>query len=227
MATSTSDMPLSGGHPVLDFANTVDSRRGRWGPDFLRSFDDLLVLAERTAVLDSAAISRLRKKASADPDRARKAVDEAVTLREAVYKAFIAEGTGRAYRSAALKVVETAAREGRSRERLLHTKRWFAWSLPFDELEDVSRAFALAALELLIARNDRRECESVRATTAVGSSSTIPMAAIGCGAQTPVAAHGAGSRASGHNLSGKSRSFESADVSIAAVDRHVTVADHD
>jgi predicted RNA-binding Zn ribbon-like protein len=157
MATSTSDMRLSGGHPALDFTNAVDSRRGRWGPDFLRSFDDLLVLAERTAMLDSAAISRLRKKASADARRARAAVEEAVRLREAIYKAFIAEDTGRAYPSAALKVVEMAAREGRSRERLSHTKSGFAWSLPFDELEDVGRAFALAALELLIARNDRRE----------------------------------------------------------------------
>jgi predicted RNA-binding Zn ribbon-like protein len=157
MATSTSDMRLSGGHPALDFANTVDSRRGRWGPDFLRSFDDLLMLAERTTVLDGAAVSRLHKKASAEPERARKAVDGAVTWREAIHQVFIAEDTGRAYPSAALKVVEKAAREGRSRERLLHTKSGFAWSLPFDELEDVGRAFALAGLGLLIARNDRRE----------------------------------------------------------------------
>jgi predicted RNA-binding Zn ribbon-like protein len=157
MATSTSDMRLSGGHPALDFANTVDSRRGRWGPDFLRSFDDLLVLAARTAVIGSVALSGLRRKTGADPERARKAVDEALRLREAIHQVFIAEDTGRAYPSAALKVVETAAREGRSREQLLHTKNRFAWSLPFDELEDVDRAFALAALELLIARKDRRE----------------------------------------------------------------------
>jgi predicted RNA-binding Zn ribbon-like protein len=157
MATSTSDMRLSGGHPALDLANTIDSRRGRWGPDFLHSFHDLLVLAERTAVLDSVAVSSLRQKASADPERARAVVAQALTLREAIHQVFIAEDTGRAYPSAALRVVETAAREGRSRERLTHAKRGFAWSLPFDELEDVSRAFALRALELLIVRNDRRE----------------------------------------------------------------------
>jgi predicted RNA-binding Zn ribbon-like protein len=157
MANSTSDMRLSGGHPALNLANTVDSRRGRWGPDFLHSFNDLLALAERTAILDSVALSRLRKKASLDPEGAQAAVDEAVTLREAIYKVFIAEDTGRAYPPAALKVVETAAREGRSRERLTHTKRGFAWSLPFDKPEDVAHAFALTAIELLIARNNRRE----------------------------------------------------------------------
>jgi predicted RNA-binding Zn ribbon-like protein len=157
MATSTSDMRLSGGHPALDLANTIDSRRGRWGPDFLHSFDDLLVLSERTVVLDRVAVSSLRQRASADLERARAVVAQALTLREAIHQVFLAEETGRAYPSAALKVVETAAREGRSRERLMHTKRGFAWSLPFDELEDVSRAFALRALELLIVRNDRRE----------------------------------------------------------------------
>ena len=104
MATSTSDMRLSGDHPALDFANTIDSRRGRWGTDFLHSFDDLLVIAERTAVLDSVVVSRLRKKASADPARARTAVDEAVTLREVIHQVFIAEDMGRAYPPAALKV---------------------------------------------------------------------------------------------------------------------------
>jgi predicted RNA-binding Zn ribbon-like protein len=157
MATSTSDMRLSGGHPALDLANTIDSRRGRWGPDFLHSFDDLLVLAERTVVLDMVAVSSLRQRASADLERARAVVAQALTLREAIHQVFLAEETGRAYPSPALKVVETAAREGRSRERLTHTKRGFAWSLPFDELGDVSRAFALRALELLIVRNDRRE----------------------------------------------------------------------
>jgi predicted RNA-binding Zn ribbon-like protein len=148
---------MSGGHPALDLANTIDSRRGRWGPDFLHSFDDLLVLAKRTAVFDSEAVSGLREKASADPEWARAVVDEAVKLREAIHQVFIAEDTGRAYPSAALKVVETAAREGRSRERLSHSRLGFAWSLLFDELEDVGRAFALTATQLLIARNDRRE----------------------------------------------------------------------
>jgi hypothetical protein len=101
-----------------------------------------LVLAERTAMLDSSAVCGLRKQASEDPERARGLVDKAVTLREALHQLLIAQDTGCAYPSAALQVVETAAREGRSRERLSHSRLGFAWSLPFDELEDVSRAFA-------------------------------------------------------------------------------------
>jgi predicted RNA-binding Zn ribbon-like protein len=103
------------------------------------------------------AVSALREKASADPEGARALVGEAVALREAVHQLFIAEDMGGAYPSAALQVVEKVAREGRSRERLSRTKSGFAWSLPFAELEDLGRAFALTAIELLVERNERRE----------------------------------------------------------------------
>jgi predicted RNA-binding Zn ribbon-like protein len=157
MATSTSDMRLSGGHPALDFVNSVDSRGDRWGPDFLRCFDDLLVLAERTAMLDAAAASALRDKALAQPERAAAAIDKAAKLREAVYQAFVTEDADRDYPAPALQLLEEVAREARRRERLSRTNPGFAWSLPFDELEDVGRAFALAAIGLLMSRDDRRE----------------------------------------------------------------------
>ena len=89
-------------------------------------------------------------------------VDEAVTLREAVHQVFVAKDTGRVYPSAALKVVETTAREGRSRERLSCSRLRFARSFPFDELEDMGRVFALTAIDLLIARNGRREVRGQR-----------------------------------------------------------------
>ncbi len=64
MGTSTVDMRFSGGHPALDLANTVDSRRGRWGPDLLRSFEDLLILAGKARPsLDLQAASGLRSQA--------------------------------------------------------------------------------------------------------------------------------------------------------------------
>jgi predicted RNA-binding Zn ribbon-like protein len=157
MATSTSDMRLSGDHPALDFVNTVDSRRGRWGPEFLQSFEDLLVIAERTAVIDGASASGMRAKASTSPERARIAIEKGVALREAIYQIFVAEDSGSPSPDTALHRVETVAREGRSRERLARTKAGYAWKLPFDELADLGRAFALAATDLLIARNGRRD----------------------------------------------------------------------
>ena len=46
------DISLLGGHPALDFVNTVDAWRDRWGPDFLATYDDLVVWAERVGLID-------------------------------------------------------------------------------------------------------------------------------------------------------------------------------
>jgi predicted RNA-binding Zn ribbon-like protein len=162
MAQSTSEMKLSGGHPALDLANSVDSRRGRWGPDLLRSFDDLLVLAERTGLLDGTATEALRAQAAAHPGQARAALADAVRLREAIYEVFLAEDAGQDYPAAALATVRAAAEHGRRRQRLSLANGGFAWALPFDELGDVAAAFALGAADLLTGRVERRavrECK--------------------------------------------------------------------
>lgn len=157
MASSTSDMRLCGGHAALDLANTVDSRRGRWGPDFLRSFSDFLVLAERIGVLDRETAVRLSERADAHPDQARVALARAIDLRENIYRLFIAEDVAASYPPAELDAISGIAREGRCRTQLQSAESGLAWQLPFDELEDVTRAFAIAAVDLLIARNSRRE----------------------------------------------------------------------
>ena len=107
-------------------------------------------------MLDSSAVSACARRRTANPERAHALVDEAVALREAIHQSS-SPGLLEYLPSGALQVVETAALEGRSRERLSRTKSGFSWSLPFGELEDVGRAFALTAIELLITRNDRRE----------------------------------------------------------------------
>lgn len=162
MAHSTSDMRLVGGHPALDLANTVDGHRGQAGCDLLRSFSDLLVLARRTALLDEACLSALQAVASEHVERARAALKRAVALREAVYRVFLAEEVEQEIPSDALGFMQAVAREGRGRARLQRFEAGFAWHLPFDELEDVGRAFAIAAVDLLIAGSDRRrvrECK--------------------------------------------------------------------
>ena len=51
---------LFGGHPVLDFTNTVDSRGVEFGPDVLTEFRDLLRWGVRIGVIDAAAEDELR-----------------------------------------------------------------------------------------------------------------------------------------------------------------------
>jgi predicted RNA-binding Zn ribbon-like protein len=162
MATSTSDMPLSGGNPALDLANTVDSRRGRWGPDLLHSYDDVIALAQRLALVDEAQAGELSAIAKAQPGRAVAAAKETVRLREAIYAIFLAEDAQQPYPAAAFETIRNKARRARGRQVLTETGDGFRWLLPLTDLTDLTGMFAVAAAELITGRDDRRpvrECK--------------------------------------------------------------------
>jgi predicted RNA-binding Zn ribbon-like protein len=162
MATSTRDMPLNGGHPALDFVNTVDSRRGRWGPDLLRCCDDLIVLAARVGLIDEKQVVILDQLAKKRPQQAGTLVEEAISLREAIYDLFVVEDTNQPYPDKPFAVIHERARRARARQRLFETKEGFQWLQPISELTDLVDLFAWQASELLIRRHERRpvrECK--------------------------------------------------------------------
>ncbi len=162
MASTTSDMPLSGGHAALDFVNTVDSRRGRWGPDLLGSLEDLVVLAERLGLVDPLEGELLKCVATADTHDAGIVLLEAVNLREAAYGVFVAEDRGGVASTSQLRVLEQAACKARAREVLKMTREGLRWKLPLEERRDIIDMFALEVIELLIdagARRPVRECK--------------------------------------------------------------------
>lgn len=162
MSTSTANMRLSGGHPALDFANTVDSRRGRWGPDLLRSFSDLIILAERLDLIDRQTASRLHSQAENDLPKAAAVLADALALRESIYRLFLSEDAGEAYPVADLRLVEDRARRGRAHQVLLVNEAGYVWTSPFDDLPQLVQLFAIKAVDLLMERNGRRavrECK--------------------------------------------------------------------
>jgi predicted RNA-binding Zn ribbon-like protein len=73
-----------GGHLALDFTNTVGSR-GSDSEEHLLTYGDLLAWAEAGKVVSHAEAGRLRRRASSDPDAARRALRRAIDLREALY----------------------------------------------------------------------------------------------------------------------------------------------
>ncbi|MBB6219549.1 CGNR zinc finger domain-containing protein [Rhizobium leguminosarum] len=162
MATSTADMRLSGGHPALDLANTVDSRRDRWGPDLLRSFEDLLVLAERLGLIDQQEALHLRSRAGNDPPKAAAVLADALALRESIYRLFLSEDAAKPYPAADLRLVEDRARRGRARQVVAAKEAGYQWILPYDDLQQLAQLFAIKAIDLLTERHQRRavrECK--------------------------------------------------------------------
>jgi predicted RNA-binding Zn ribbon-like protein len=85
---------LYGGRLALDLANTVEPRAAEPNRDNLRSYADLVGWARHAGALDAATAGRLRQAADADPAAARRSLDHAVDLREAVYRAFAAVAAG-------------------------------------------------------------------------------------------------------------------------------------
>ncbi|EBX4816867.1 hypothetical protein DRY87_24905, partial [Salmonella enterica subsp. enterica serovar Newport] len=117
-------MRMVGGHPCLDFVNTVDSRGERWGPDLLRTYADLIDWAQRAEVIDEDVRGKLLAAASRRPAAARTALDRAKMLREAVYALLYAEASDRPVPASELKSLNEFVTRAMSKRSLkLHANR--------------------------------------------------------------------------------------------------------
>ena len=89
---------LDGGHPVLDFTNTVDWRGTAREHDWLGDFSDLLAWCHRTGFLPDPLLETLACHAELHPNQAASALKLARTLREAIFELLHASIESRAPR---------------------------------------------------------------------------------------------------------------------------------
>ena len=85
---------LLAGARCLDFANTVEPRvplrHGAQPRDYLTTYADLLAWATHAEILTVAGAAQLGQLAAANPDAATATLHEAIGLREAIYRVFLA-----------------------------------------------------------------------------------------------------------------------------------------
>lgn len=150
-------MRMVGGHPCLDFVNTVDSRGERWGPDLWRTYADLIDWAQRAEVIDEDVRGKLLAAASRRPAAARTALDRAKMLREAVYALLYAEASDRPVPASELKSLNEFVTRAMSKRSLkLHANRpTWGWT-DSNDLDAVSYRVAFAASEFIVSAADRR-----------------------------------------------------------------------
>ena len=86
---------LSGGQLALDFVNTVGGMRPERAKEYLLHYDDLLAFAVQTGSVTAEQAARIAGEALRRPAAARAALEEARSLREALYRAFVARAEGR------------------------------------------------------------------------------------------------------------------------------------
>lgn len=113
---SLDDLSFVGGHPALDFVNTVDPRGGPEPPvDHLPDFEALCRWAARISVLDRKRAEALARTGRREPERAAAAWRRAIALREALYRVLAALVQGRAPSRGDLATVIEQGREALAR----------------------------------------------------------------------------------------------------------------
>ncbi|QKK26877.1 CGNR zinc finger domain-containing protein [Rhizobium hidalgonense] len=154
---SINDVGLPGGHPALDFVNTVDSRGERWGPDFLNSYDDLVAWACRLGVIDDEERRILLVNAGRSTSDAEHELGRAKELREALCRLFLAEVDESSISEDDLELVADMARHAQSQRSLRRVAGNIEWRrADAKDLDAISNRVAHLAAELLTSRDRGR-----------------------------------------------------------------------
>ncbi len=151
----------SGGNLALDFANTVDSRPTPRARELLVEFGDLVAWGEQSGILAGREAQRLRAAARKDPARAERALSNARTVREAIFRIFSLAAAGRPPAPASLGTLN-ASLSALGRLRLEPARGGFewVWGGAKTDLERVLWPVSRAAASLLTSKDlgRVREC---------------------------------------------------------------------
>ena len=183
------ELRLLGGRACLDFCNTVDPREGPRAHHFLSSYDDLVAWAGQVGLIGGKGRRALLTAAREQPAAAQAAFEEALVLREALYRIFSSIAAREPGDAADLELLNGVLQRASAATRLAAAGRGFAWSFtePEGDLERPLWLLARSAAELLT-RTSSSACGSARVASAAGCSSTRARTARGAGAAWRAAA---------------------------------------
>lgn len=140
------------GQLSLDFANTLDWRTSEHPQELINSYADLLRWGRHTGSLTEREARRLTREADLHPIAANKALDEALKLREALYRIFSATAQGQRAEAGDLRYLNEKLSDALSRLRVAPGMEGYAWQWAETE-KDLSRVLwpvVQAAGELLV-----------------------------------------------------------------------------
>jgi predicted RNA-binding Zn ribbon-like protein len=145
-----SQFDFDGGHLALDFANTAEWHASQEPLERLQEYGDLLDWSDQAATLEAAALRSFKEKAAASPRQAEKAYQEALALREALYRIFSAIAAGETPADDDLATLTQVLAASVEHGRLEPVKEGYRWTWPVgDELEGPLWPVVRAALDLL------------------------------------------------------------------------------
>jgi predicted RNA-binding Zn ribbon-like protein len=146
------ELRLLGGWLCLDFVNSIENRAGHPPEDFLTSYPDLARWSRHAGLIDGATATRLMALAAADEPGAVRALANALALREALHRLFLAIATGDHPASADLTHVQRTWARAINAATLVRLDRHFAWEWrEIPHLEQPLWPVVHSAIELLTA----------------------------------------------------------------------------
>jgi predicted RNA-binding Zn ribbon-like protein len=157
MAENTKQSPWSfqAGNLALDFANTVDWHASDHPDELLHSYQDVVDWARDYAVLSPESATALASEADRHPEAAGKALVDAITLRETIYRIFSAIACCGQPEGDDLERLKEAWRQAVASSEITPLDEGYAWkweSQPSD-LEQMLWPVAQAAVDLLLSDN--------------------------------------------------------------------------
>jgi predicted RNA-binding Zn ribbon-like protein len=155
---------LKGGHPCLDFANTVSYRLDvSKRVDHLTALEDLLHWAVQAGIVNERKATMLFSKSDLSPKEAEGVFKRALRLREAIYGAFSAIAHRREPKSSDFATIHAELRIALRRKRIVGSLqrgyRW-EWDTSTDDLDSLLWSIVEAAANLLVSSrvHSVREC---------------------------------------------------------------------
>jgi predicted RNA-binding Zn ribbon-like protein len=154
-------MRLVGGHPAVDFVNTLGGAKNTPNDEYLHAYSDLVIWSERTGLIDSELAGGLARTAERRPQPAATALEDALQLRGHVDAILRATLAGRAPGAADLDAVRRAEVDALAHAALTPH---FAWTWTATAFERPLWPLAHAVLDLLHSKPLDRlgECERCR-----------------------------------------------------------------
>lgn len=142
---------LVGGHPALDFANTLDNRGSDGEIELLAGYEDLLRFAEQSEIIGVAEARQISRAAQRDKHGAAGALADAAHMREAIFQMFDAATRDQSPPQSALDLFNKFVREANTHRMLVSQQGGYQWqwSEGTGNPRSVLWAIALQAAQLL------------------------------------------------------------------------------
>src|SRR4051812_3828911 len=152
------DLRLLGGALCLDFVNSIENRAGHPPEDFLTSYPDLVRWGRHAGLISDTTATRLIARAAADEPAALEALRQALVVRAALHRLFLAIATRREPDPADLEQLQRVYANALSGATLVLEGERFAWDWRPDaqRLDHLLWPVARSAIELLTTGDSRR-----------------------------------------------------------------------